>query len=73
MAENEPRSDYTTGVSNLSTVVLKSGVAFSSSAQTIGAQPRAGFARFDFGRRAFRLVGCSALGATALPESENIA
>ena len=28
---------------------------------TIGAQPRAGFARFDFGRRAFRLVGCSAL------------
>src|SRR3989442_8549542 len=28
---------------------------------TIGAQPRAGFARFDFWRRVFRLVGCSAL------------
>ena len=28
---------------------------------TIGAQPRAGFARFDLARRAFRLVGCSGL------------
>lgn len=30
---NEPCSDYTTGVSNLSTVAVKSGVAFFSSAQ----------------------------------------
>ena len=28
---------------------------------TIGAQPRAGFARVDFDRRRFRLVGCNAL------------
>ena len=34
---------------------------------TFGAQPRAGFARFAFCRRAFRLVGCSALIAGSWP------
>jgi hypothetical protein len=33
---------------------------------TLGAQPRAGFARFDLCRRDFRLVGCSALFGSLL-------
>jgi ribosomal protein S14 len=41
----------------------------SSRPANVSAQPRAGFARFALCRRAFRLVGCSALLAGFCPSS----